>query len=63
MFAAILFQLYKLYHISGTGGAVAAEAAKRVGLRIDLQGGRFIRMERAKQLVLSAAARNVVILH
>jgi hypothetical protein len=46
VFAAFLVQLYELDGITGTGIAVAAKAAVRVGFGVNLEAGGFIRMER-----------------
>ena len=52
MFVTVLFELYKLYRISGAGIAVAAEATVCICSWIDLQARGFVRVEGAKQSVV-----------
>jgi hypothetical protein len=52
MLAAFFHQLDKLDRVARAGRAVAAEAAIRIGLGIDLQAGRFVRVEGAVQPVV-----------
>jgi hypothetical protein len=47
MLAAFFHQLDKLDRVSCAGRAVAAEAAKGIGLRVDLQAWRLIRVKGA----------------
>ena len=61
MFRAFFHQFNKLQLVARARRAVAAKAAVRIGLRINLQRGRFIRMEGTMQPLVTVRLQAVML--